>query len=120
MHELSICRAVLRLVEDIARPHAAIVRKVEVRVGPLSGVEPKLLARAWPIAAAGTVADASVLEIETADVVVRCRGCGVSTPASVNDLVCGACGDWHTDLVGGDELMLLHVELATPAAANVE
>jgi Zn finger protein HypA/HybF involved in hydrogenase expression len=25
--------------------------------------------------------------------------------------VCGTCGDWHTDLIGGDELMLLRVEL---------
>jgi hydrogenase nickel incorporation protein HypA/HybF len=120
MHELSICRGILRLVEDIARPHATPVLKVEVRIGPLSGVEPKLLARAWPIAAAGTVADASELEIDASDIVVRCRQCGASTPASVNDLLCGACGDWHTDLIGGDELMLMHVELAAPAAANVE
>ena len=48
------------------------------------------------------------MRIEAADVVVRCRQCGASTPASVNALICGACGDWHTDLVSGDELMLLH------------
>lgn len=107
----------LKLVEDVARPHAAIVRKVVVRVGPLSGVEPALLARAYPIAAANTAADGSELVIEIADVMVGCRACGATTPASVNRLLCGACGDWHTDLVSGNELLLLRVELTQPATA---
>jgi len=44
---------------------------------------------------------------------VRCRGCGAETMATANRLVCGACGDWHTDLLAGDELLLLRVELET-------
>jgi hydrogenase nickel incorporation protein HypA/HybF len=33
-----------------------------------------------------------------------------------NRLVCGACGDWRTDLAAGDEMLLLSVELDVPMA----
>jgi Zn finger protein HypA/HybF involved in hydrogenase expression len=33
-------------------------------------------------------------------------------------LVCGACGDWRTDLVAGDEMLLLSVELDVPVSAE--
>jgi hydrogenase nickel incorporation protein HypA/HybF len=114
VHELAVSQSILNLVADVARQHGGLVQKVVVLIGPLSGVEPASLARAYPIAAAGTVADGSELVIETADVVVRCRGCGASTPTSPNRLVCGTCGDWHTDLTGGNELLLLRVELTQP------
>jgi hydrogenase nickel incorporation protein HypA/HybF len=114
VHELAISQSILNLVADVARQHGGLVRKVVVLIGPLSGVEAASLARAYPIAAAGTVADGSELVIETADVVVRCRGCGASTPRTANRLVCGTCGDWHTDLTSGNQLLLLRVELTQP------
>jgi hydrogenase nickel incorporation protein HypA/HybF len=114
MHELSICRAMLEQVLGVARAHGATVQTVVLRVGPLSGTEPALLVHAYPIAAAGTAAAGSDLVIEMADVRVRCRQCGAETAATVNHLVCGDCGDWHTDLAGGDELLLLRVDLGQP------
>ena len=35
----------------------------------------------------------------------------------MNRLICGACGDWHTQLLSGDELILESVELQMPEAA---
>jgi hydrogenase nickel incorporation protein HypA/HybF len=113
MHELAICRALITQVEDIAVERTARVRQVRVSVGPLSGIEPRLLENAYPLACAGTRAQGSQLKIEHTDVRVRCRGCGAETLAAPNRLVCGACGDWHTDLLAGDELLLLRVELET-------
>jgi len=117
MHELAICQALLARVESIAREYAASVTRVRVSIGPLSGVEPGLLERAYPIACAGTAAEGSELAIERAPVRVRCRSCGVESAASANRLLCGACGDWHTDLASGDELLLLNVELNRDAVA---
>jgi hydrogenase nickel incorporation protein HypA/HybF len=113
MHELSICQAFIAQVEAIAGQQAASVRQVRIGVGPLSGIEPRLLESAYPLACVGTRAEGSQLEIERTDVRVRCRGCGAETMAVANRLVCGACGDWHTDLLAGDELLLLRVELET-------
>jgi hydrogenase nickel incorporation protein HypA/HybF len=121
MHELAICQALLAQVEEIARKHAARVMRVRLSIGPLSGVEPGLLERAYPLACAGTVAEGSELAIEAAPVRVRCRDCGAESVAQLNRLLCGECGGWCTDLVSGDELLLLRVELDKEAhAAGVE
>ena len=112
MHELSVCQALIGQVEEIARQHrAAAVTTVNVRIGPLSGVEPDLLAQAFPLASAGTVAQSSRLVIEKLPIRVRCETCGAESAAEPNRLVCGSCGDWHTRLVSGDEMLLASVEL---------
>jgi hydrogenase nickel incorporation protein HypA/HybF len=114
MHELAVCQALLDQVGEIAHAHRATgVQRIAVRVGPLSGVEPALLAQAFSVARAGTVASAAALDIEEAALRVHCERCGAETAALVNRLVCGACGDYHTRVVSGDELLLARVELAT-------
>jgi hydrogenase nickel incorporation protein HypA/HybF len=113
MHEFAICRALISQVGDIAVRWAARVRQVHVGIGPLSGVEPRLLESAYPLACISTPAEGSQLEIEHTEVRVSCRGCGAQTIAGLNRLVCGSCGDWRTDLLSGDELLLLRVELET-------
>lgn len=116
MHELSLCQAVLRLVEPIARQHAAPVTRVVLRVGALSGAEPALLLRAFPLAAAGSCAEGADLLIEHSPIRVRCLECGVESGASINRLTCPACGAIRTQVIGGDELDLLRVELQTDEA----
>jgi len=112
MHELSVCQGMLHQVSDIAAEHAArSVSSITIRIGPLSGVEPALLAQAFPIASAGTVASDAELRIESLPVRVSCETCGAETDAAANRLLCGACGDWHTRLISGDELLLASVEL---------
>jgi hydrogenase nickel incorporation protein HypA/HybF len=115
MHELSICLSLLDQVERIAREHGADrVERILLRIGPLSGVEAPLLANAYPLAAAGTIAEAATLEIESAPVRVHCTECGAETDAAPNRLLCGDCGGWHTRLVSGDEMLLANLELRIP------
>lgn len=94
--------------------HAAPgVASITLRIGPLSGVVPALLMQAFPLAAAGSVAAHADLTIESLPVRVHCHGCGADSDAAVNRLLCGVCGDWHTALISGDELLLASVELTT-------
>ena len=112
MHELAICQALIEQVEAIARERLA--RRVDtvcVSIGPLSGVEPRLLEQAFPVASAGSVADGARLELDCRPLRVSCQQCGRVTDALPSRLICGHCGDWHTDLVSGDELILSRVEL---------
>lgn len=112
MHELSVCQGLLTQVEAIALQHQARgVASITLHVGPLSGVEPDLLQHAFPVARAGTIAAAANLVIERLPIRVRCEQCGAETDAVANRLLCGACGDWHTQLISGDELILASVEL---------
>jgi hydrogenase nickel incorporation protein HypA/HybF len=113
MHELSICQALISQVEDVVRRRQGRVECVRLGIGPLSGVEPQLLEDVYPLVCAGTCAEGSRLVIEPRGIRVRCRSCGAESDAAPNRLLCAACGDWHTDLVSGDELLLLQIELET-------
>jgi len=118
MHELSVCQALIGQVEKVARENGAHrVVSIVIAVGPLSGVEARLLEHAYPVAAAGTLAEHATLTIETVPVRVRCRSCGAETAAQVNRLVCGDCGDWQVDVVAGEEMLLTRVEIETDQAA---
>ena len=118
MHELSVCLSLMQQVETIARERdASRVTKIVLNIGPLSGVEPELLRHAYPIAAAGTLAEHAELVMESADIVVRCSQCDGETTVAANKLLCGSCGDFRTRVISGDELTLMRVELdreATP------
>lgn len=112
MHELAICQALMEQVEQIAAERQAVsVARIVLQIGPLSGVEGDLLQQAFPIASAGSVAENCELDICLQPIKVRCEVCGMVSDVAVNNLVCGECGDWHTKLVSGDEMLLQTVEL---------
>ncbi len=112
MHELSVCQALVRQLKEIAqREAAARITRVVVRIGPLSGVEAQLLRHAYPIASAGTLAETAELVLESLPIRVRCESCGAETEATANRLICGVCGDYHTQMLSGDEMLLAHVEI---------
>ncbi|MEZ5583945.1 MAG: hydrogenase maturation nickel metallochaperone HypA [Candidatus Competibacteraceae bacterium] len=57
MHELAICNNLLMQAERIASDHnARAVECIHLAIGPLSGVEPPLLERAFSVVRAGTLA----------------------------------------------------------------
>jgi hydrogenase nickel incorporation protein HypA/HybF len=117
MHELSVCQALIGQVEKVARENQAQrVVAITIALGPLSGVEAGLLEHAYPLAAAGTLAEHATLTIESVPVRVHCRSCGEETGALVNRLVCGACDDWQVDVIAGEEMLLTRVEIETEAA----
>jgi len=117
MHELAICQALIEQVERVARDNGARrIVSIVISVGPLSGVEAKLLEHAYPLAAAGTVAESAELIVETVPVRVRCRTCRAETDALPNRLLCGACNDWQVDVTSGEEMLLRRVEIETMEA----
>jgi len=114
MHELSICQSLLDQVIQLAKKHQAQqVAKIVVQIGPLSGIVPELLAQAFTIASADTVAHSAELVLETLPVRVHCLSCGAETIVDANRLICAHCGDWQTQLISGDEMLLASIEFLT-------
>ncbi len=119
MHELSVCQGLLRQVDQQARENGAeAVSRIVLRIGGLSGVEPPLLQHAFEIARMGTLAQEAVLEIEEGPVVVKCQECGGSSVVPKNRLLCGYCGEWKVNVVEGEELLLLSLDLEMPDSAE--
>jgi hydrogenase nickel incorporation protein HypA/HybF len=112
VHELAVAQALVEQVDAVITQHqASAATSIRVRIGPLAGVVPELLATAFPLAAAGSRMEHAELEFTHAPIRVHCQTCGAETDAAMNRLLCGACGDWHTQVIGGDELLLESVEL---------
>ena len=106
-------------VENIAlEEQAAQVMAIHLGIGPLSGVEPRLLEQAFSIASAGSIAVNAELVITSTPIQVSCQQCGQLTEALPNCLVCGSCGDWRTSLISGDELELTSIELVRDIKAD--
>ena len=113
MHELAVCQGLINQAERIARDEGGSrVDNIVLSIGPLSGVEPPLLERAFEIARMGTMAEHAELEIQTGPIVVKCRICGDSGEARPNRLLCQTCGDWRVSVEQGDEMLLLRLEVS--------
>jgi len=114
MHELALCQALMSQVETIARDNQATrVIAITLGMGPLAGVEEQLLRNAYPVACAGTIADGAELVVESTPIRVKCAVCDQESDAGPNRLVCGHCDDWRTELISGDELLLIRLEMET-------
>jgi len=114
VHELSVCQALLTQVAAIASDHgASTVERITIEMGPLCGVEPALLTRAFAVARQGGCAAQAALLIESTSLTIRCMTCGAQSEPRPNRMVCGACGGFRTQVVAGDELRLRRVELRT-------
>lgn len=119
MHELAVCQGLMAEVERVARDQQATsVQAITVAVGSLSGVDPGLLARAFSIARAGTLAARAQLHVDALPARVACSACGAECVVPPNRLLCTACGTWQVRVIGGEELLLTRVELTRESEAR--
>lgn len=120
MHELSVCQSIISQVSQLARQHKAqSVSRIIIEIGPLSGVEAPLLEHAFPIASAGTIAQNAILETQILPIRIRCDLCNNENEATMNKLLCSACGAWQTTLISGDEMLLRSIELENKETNHV-
>ena len=110
MHELALSEAIAESVS--ARAGSRPVTEARVRVGHLRQVVPDALTFAWSMVTDGTALDGCNLVVEHVPAVVACRACDAHTELSVPLLVCAACGTTDVEVLTGDELLLVSIEIA--------
>jgi hydrogenase nickel incorporation protein HypA/HybF len=111
MHEQSLMRTLLKQVEEIRFEYnAERVQEVRVEVGPLSGVEPMLLASAFAqLASEETVAGARFV-IDEVPLLAHCESCDNRFEILDFAFRCPACRG-HVTTISGDEVQLVSVSL---------
>ncbi len=123
MHEFSICRGLIGQLERIAADHGAHrVRSATLCIGPLCGVDSALLRRAFTAlsASGSSPVVGAELHIDCPPPRVLCHDCSAESVTSCQQLGCKRCGSRHTELLAGNELLLLNLELETePEPADV-
>ena len=113
MHELSIACDLIECVrEEAARRGIEQIVAVHMRLGAFSGVVKEALLFSFDVAAHGTMLEGAQLVIEDVPLVVRCRRCRAEhVLAPILDLRCPGCGSATAEVVRGNELELVAVEV---------
>lgn len=116
MHELSIALSLVDVAcEEMTRLGCLRVDSVHVRLGPLSGVVKDALLFSFDAAAAGTPLQGARLEIEDVAVTVWCGACAAERAlANLSHRRCPVCDTLTPDIVGGEELELIGLEVVDP------
>lgn len=109
MHEATLVSALLARVEaEVARHPGARVRRVEVALGELAGVEGEQLASAWELFRAGTCCAGAELALSATPARWQCPRCGGILPAAI--LRCPACAV-PARLASGGDVVLTRLEM---------
>src|SRR5512138_1365039 len=109
MHELAITESMVAAVAEAVG--VARVARVRLQVGRLAGVVPQALQFCFDACARGTTLEGAALEIDEVPAVGRCRQCGAEL-AMTSFLADCACGSIEVELISGQELRIMHVEVA--------
>ena len=112
MHEFGIMQGVVDLALTKAREHGAEqIHHLRLRVGRLSGVVVEALEFAHDVLTKGTLAEGSVLEIESSPVVCYCSSCQTEFEPEEIFYSCPKCGSITAEIRQGRELELVHLEV---------
>ncbi|MHA6613184.1 hydrogenase maturation nickel metallochaperone HypA [Photobacterium damselae] len=112
MHEYSIVGALIEQCEEQAIANDANkVTRVAIKVGILSGVEPALLRTAFETFKLEGICHDAVLEITEQPLVLHCRDCGQESTHSERSIACQHCGSFQTQVLDGEDLMLMQLEV---------
>lgn len=106
MHELTVATNIVNAVAEEIRgaPSAPAARRLVVRVGMLSGVDPEALRFCLGVAADGAELAGLAVAVETVPATLRCPACGPVPAETGFSLACPRCGGRVAETEGGREL----------------
>ena len=113
MHELSIAMSIIDIAdEELQRQGGGSVVAVHLKLGPLAGVVKEALTSAFELAREGSSLASATLQIEDVPIAIFCPECGSEQPVeSLQDLRCGLCGAYGSEIVSGRELEVVAMEI---------
>lgn len=113
MHELTIAREILRIVETCVEPASLQrVTSINLTLGTLTGVQVDCLEFALKALTDGTPMEGVSFRIEHVEPLFRCKECAEEFQSERwFDSACPKCGSFRCDLLKGNELSVASVDL---------
>ena len=107
MHELSLTRSIVDLVEREAEKQG-FERALEIRLklGEYSGVVPEYILDLFPYASKDTAAEGAALVFDSVPASFRCNGCGYEGPVDRKLACCPDCRGTALTMTGGREFFV--------------
>ncbi len=112
MHEYSIVQSLLESCEEhVKQNNASRVKKLVVKIGILSGVEPDLLQTAFDTFKEKTVCDGAEFIVNHQKIVVACLSCDEESTLENHEFVCPKCESNQLKVIDGEDMYLMSLEM---------
>jgi hydrogenase nickel incorporation protein HypA/HybF len=112
MHEASLVKSLLKQVAQLIREHQAVeAKRIHVRYGPLSGIEPDLFESAFTRMRADYDSVNCLLVLEWCPLIAVCEACLQTFESAELRFDCPRCGSFQIEFTVGEAIILESVEL---------
>jgi hydrogenase nickel incorporation protein HypA/HybF len=112
MHEMSITRNMIAIIEDEMRRHnAKVLRSVHVNIGSFSSIVPESLSFCFEIMTKDTDMAGARLVIDIMPLMGRCVPCDKEFEIRDYSFLCPFCGGMNIDIISGQELSVVDIEV---------
>jgi hydrogenase nickel incorporation protein HypA/HybF len=111
MHEMSITISMMETVKHSMIEHGLKqLKRLRIRVGALTAVEPQSLIFCFEIYVQGTPMEGATLEIENMPLMSKCRGCKKEFRIDEFYYDCPYCNSSSVENISGHELDIVSME----------
>jgi len=110
VHEIGLCEELLCKIKENL-PLGAIVKKVNIRIGKLSGVNKEAFRFAFSSLIQNTELHSAILNILDIPVNVYCRNCYKDVEIEPPIFICPYCMSRDLEIITGKELDLLSIDI---------
>jgi hydrogenase nickel incorporation protein HypA/HybF len=112
MHELSVANSIISSLEKLKAENGfEILRKVDLSIGRLSGVNSEALRLALDSLRKDTILGDVQLEIREECLRIKCNDCGKETDIQDYNFACEFCGKADYEIISGDSLEITEIEV---------
>lgn len=118
MHEASVCQNIVDTLQaELGVERLPAVRGIYMKIGVLSGIEPKLLAHAFKYVIEDSPLASCILYTELVEVSAKCCMCNNTFRVENYYFVCPGCNTPTSTIVEGNELMIYKITMEEPSYA---
>lgn len=114
MHELGLCDAMLKMMDQILEKEdsaACRVRRVVLEIGELSGVVPHFMEESWKAVTDRTHYADALLEISTVPGYADCLDCKAHFRPAQSGFKCPECGGGKLKPISGIDMTVKSIEV---------
>ena len=112
MHELSLCRAILDIIDEhVAGKEFKRIKRIGLEIGQLAGVDESALRFGFEAITKGTRAERADLTIIEVEGQAICETCQKTVAMKHYYDACQICGQFSLTVIQGEELRLKFMEM---------
>jgi len=112
MHELSLCRTIIDIINDrVERKKYTRVKKISLEIGSLAAIDESSLRFGFDVVAKGTIAEGAILDIIKIEAQAICGMCHKTVKLRHYYDACQNCGQFLSVVTQGEELRVKCMEV---------